>query len=85
MTEDYLINITFSNKGEEGAIPVNADNLNLLINKINASLTKIQHINADSSATTFDGTPVYHGETNEFVVTDEKGNLSTSIVEESEE
>ena len=36
-----MITIRFNNKGESGAIPITADNLNLLIDQINADNEKI--------------------------------------------
>lgn len=48
-----MITIRFSNKGESGAIPITADNLNLLIDQINESLTRTQHITGDTNGTHF--------------------------------
>lgn len=55
-----MINIKFSNKGEPGAIPITAENLNLLVSQINENnaeivklVSKTQHITADENGTHF--------------------------------
>lgn len=70
------IPIRFSNKGEEGAIPINATNLNTLIDEINNQfdemeklISKTQHITADAAGTHFTSGVYANG--NELVADDD--------------
>ena len=70
------ITIRFSNKGEEGAIPINAENLNKLIDAINNQfdgleklILKTRHITADEVGTHFTSGVYANG--NELVADDD--------------
>lgn len=71
-------------KGEVGALPLNQilskiiDEINNYDEVIQQHTNKLRHISADENSTTFDGTPIYHGENNELVVTNEKGNITNA-------
>lgn len=86
------ISIRFSNKGEEGAIPINAANLNTLIDEINNQfdemeklILKTQHITADVAGTHFKEGVYANG--NEIVADDDYPDPSATQVNniESEE
>lgn len=76
-----LIDIRFSNKGEEGSIPINAHNLNLLIEKINEVLTATQYMIADANGTHFTEGLYVNG--NELVAEDDYKDPSNSLTEET--
>lgn len=71
-----MIDIRFSDKGEPDAIPINADNLNKMIDEINTEnekilelISKTQHITADNNGTHFKSGVYANG--NELVADDD--------------
>ena len=84
------ITIRFSNKGEEGAIPINAENLNKLIDAINNQfdgleklILKTRHITADEVGTHFTSGVYANG--NELVADDDYKDPSSTHIESEKE